>query len=341
MSETPKYRMENTMEILREARDVQKETEQSFLEGKFEEAKNRIFQPFVEVDYRSQEKAEIIEGENKFNFSRIRFNEFNEEDKKILSNYLKDKEGTGLKGMATDPSCWYATDQLNYSFGKDSFDIFSLLPEGYKILFCPYSENNFGAVRWKRKTIFIQGDLASAGSLATILHEIGHVKDLEKKEQIGADKLVKGGETVTQDDEAERLRKEKEASYYALRKMWLYLRKDPQIKDDIILFLKNIAYYSYCDYSLEKVNKEAIVNHDCDLDVDLKPYEELEEWYEFKKSPGYEEWKKIDKFTSLDEYEEFGEWCMWRDKLIETGELHNKKEYYKKYFGDKVFEMVD
>lgn len=334
MSEIPKYRLENTPKILDEARSVQKEVEQVEKEGKLEEAEKRIFQPLIEVDYRNQEKAEVVEGENKFNFSSVKFREFNEEDKKSLSDYLKDQEKTGLRGMATDPSSWYAADQLNYSFKEDSFDIFSLLPEGYKILFCPDSEKKTGAVIWKRKTIFIQGDLASIGSLAIILHEIGHVKDFEKLEQYGRDRLVEGG-TMTQDDEAETLRREQEASYYALRKMWLYLRKNPQVKDDVILFLKNIAYFSYCDYSLKKVDREAIVNHDYDIDVDLKQYEEMDDWHEFKKSPGYEEWKKIDKFALLDEYEEFGEWCMWRDKLIETGEMHNKKEYYKKYFGDR------
>ena len=322
----------DAQKTLEKAQGVCEKIEQAYCEGDYKDALKRIFQPFAQVDYK-KEKVELIEDENKFSFSKV---EASEQDLELISVYIKTMETKwGINDSLIGSSDWYVIDQLNYSLEGNNFDIFSLLPKGYKILFCPDSEINTGSVLCEKQTIFIEGDLASSGALATILHEIGHVKDRENISEECEIGFVGGG-TYIQNIETEKLRKEREASFFAMREMELLLRNNSQLKSDITLFLKDIAYYSYCKLSIKNLAYEESASSDFRDDMleyeytneEYEGYLNIGAWLKFKESSEYAEWKKIDKFALLDEFDEFDEWYDW---IVETGKIDDEK-FYERYF---------
>lgn len=317
----------STPEILNEASDVQKEVERKYQEGGFEEFRKRIFQPFTQTNYQ-REKVEESRGEYKYSFSKI---EMEERDKEILMNYIRRFENAvNDKNPFKDPANWIAISQLDYSIENVKIDIFDSALKGYKILFCPNSEIKTGTIFYDDKTIFVAGDLASIGGLSIVLHEKGHIKDSINR--IGKPMFPSGG-TSSEDVEAEQLRKEREASMYALSKMWRILRKHPQLKSDVLLYLKDMAYYSYCDSAFSNLQKArnmeaAMADFAGDLDVEEQELDEqnnISMWLNFKDSSEYAEWKKLEKFVKLDEFDEYGAWKEW---AIETGRLYDE-EFHK------------
>jgi len=222
---------------------------------------------------------------------------------------------------------------LSYKIGETNLDIFDYLPEGYKILFCPDSKVYNGAVDYENKGIYVTSDISSFGSIATILHEVGQVKDYERLEKLGRTEFTEGGDWE-ENRAAEQMRKEREASLFALRKMWRELRKNEQTKKDILLYLKNMAYYSYCVTGLQNISTARAMAHHSPYDPELDMQEELERerydaWEKFKKSDDYTAWKSMKEFRHLDEFEEYGAWGQW---IEETGKV-NDPEFMSKYFG--------
>lgn len=320
----------NTYNILEEAKRVRQEVEQA-REGTYGETEKRIFQPIFKVDYKNNSQ-EINEEENQMKFGEIEINDQDHEALNFYMQHLGEKDND--KGEYSEIANRHAVDQLEYTIGDSKFDIFNLVPEGYKILFCPKSETRDGAVSYEYKIIFIAGDITSLGSIATILHEIGHVVDNERLKKIDKTYLTEGG-TSDEHAEAEKLRKEREASLFALRKMWREIRRDPQTKKDILLYLKNIAYYSYCDNSLSRVETSNSMMHFA-KDLEYTKYEEMEQkrldaWMRFRGSNQYTEWKQIEKFKTLNEFDEYGEWLEW---IEETGKI-NDDDFYSRYFVNK------
>lgn len=75
--------MEST-KILEEARGIRKETEERGVENIYKEVKERLFKPFLQLDY-EKEKMEGSEGGNEISLSKI---EMNEEDKDTLYLFI-------------------------------------------------------------------------------------------------------------------------------------------------------------------------------------------------------------------------------------------------------------
>lgn len=323
MSEKPR----GTHKILDEARIVRAETGRANEEGLYLETESRIFQPFFAKQTESQ-KSTINE-----NLMQVTETELDWDSQEQLALYIvRLEEREGDKGNFSDQKNWRAANELKYILGETEFDIFSYLPEGYKVLFCPTGELNTGSIEFRNKIIYIPNEITSLGALATILHEVGHVKDFEHLEKLGRTELTEGGDEY-ENRGAEVLRKEREASLFALRKMWKELRKDEQTKKDILLFLKNIAYNSYCDGALSTAATTRIMAHHSPYDVESMA-EELERenwdaWWKFKHSDEYQAWKNIEEFAKLEDDEEYGEWSRW---IEETGKADDPK-FIAKYFG--------
>lgn len=316
-------------EILDEARSVQEEVENKRNEGNFEDVKKRLFEPFVRVDYQKEEVKEK-DGEYEFSFSKA---EMSDRDQEILLNYIRRFEGVSeAEDALNDPANWYAIGQLDYSIENTKINIFDSSLEEYKIMVCPDSKIKTGNVFYDDKIIFIAGDIATMGGLSIILHEKGHVKD--KANRAGKAMFPEGG-TSSESIEAEKLREEREASMYAISKMWPILRNNPKLKSDVLLYLKDMAYYSYCDDAFSNIQRskemEAILADTTeDFEVDEQELEERNNfsmWLNFKDSQEYVEWKKLEKFAKLEKDDEYG---AWRDWIIETGKIDNE-EFRKKY----------
>jgi len=323
----------NTHKILEEAHTVREETQKAHEEGLFQELEERVFKSLFDVDY-DADTQDISEGGNQMRFTKT---EVSTRDKERLARYIASRgRGEADESGFPDENSWQAVDQLTYKIGETDIDIFSYLPGGYKILFCPTNKAYYnGAVDNENKVIYITSDISSLGSIATILHEVGHVKDDERLEKLGRTELTEGGD-YHENIESEKLRKEREASLFALRKMWRELRKNEQTKKDILLYLKNLAYYSYCERGLGNIVTARAMAHHNPYDLEADEAERLERenfdaWWKFKHSDEYEAWKNTEKFAKLDEDEEYGAWLNW---IEETGKINND-DFLEKFFGYK------
>lgn len=299
----------DTYEILEEARVVCDETQKAYKEELFQELEQRVFKPLFQVNYEANTQ-DIFQNGNQMWFIKT---ELNTQDKERLARYIASYSDRNKAGedVFLNENSWQAVDQLVYRIGETNFDIFNYLPEGYKILFCPANKQYYnGAVDYENKVIYITSDISSLGSIATILHEVGHVKDDERLEKLGKKEFTEGGD-LNENIEAEKIRKERDASLFALRKMWRELRKNEQVKNDILLYLKNLAYYSYCETGLGNVATARSMAHFAQDFEDTFGYEEeinFDAWWKFKQSDEYQVWKNIEEFTKLDEDDEYRVW---------------------------------
>ena len=138
----------DTHKILEEARTVSDETRKAHEEGLFQELEQRVFQPLFDVDYQT-ETQDIAQGDNQMSFTKTELNKHNRER---LAHYIASRSrDITEKGDFSDESSWYAADRLVYKIGETNLDIFSYLPDGYKILFCPNSKVYNGAVDYENK----------------------------------------------------------------------------------------------------------------------------------------------------------------------------------------------
>lgn len=329
MSEKPS----NTYKILEEAHAVREETKKAYQEGLFQELRQRVFKPLFDIDYEA-DTQDVSQGSNQMWFRKT---EVNSQDKALITRYIASWGRVEMgESDFSDENSWQAVDELTYRIGETVLDIFSYLPEGYKILFCPSNKAYCsGAVDNENKVIYITSDISSLGSIAIILHEVGHVKDDERLEKLGRTEFTEGG-NYHENIEAEVMRKEREASLFALRKMWRELRKNEQTKKDILLYLKNLAYFSYCEKGFENINFAGNMAHHNPYDLEAEEAEDLarenfDAWWKFKNSDEYKAWKNIEEFAKLDEDEEYWEWLSWIEK---TGKI-NDADFLEKFFGYK------
>jgi len=146
-------------------------------------------------------------------------------------------------------------DELKIQFGELELDIYSLIPQDYKIVLVDEGILDSSKVDLLDNYILLDKNISSLGGLLTLLHEVGHVvnqdEDYEKEELV----TFKGA-TFTIDQPADYKRNivtERDASLFALKTLWKELRKDPQRKKDSVNYLK-IFFYSYCLNYLKESN---------------------------------------------------------------------------------------
>lgn len=254
--------------ILSEAKRLVQDVGTHNMEREPTEAMNRIFTPLFHPDY-SKTTQEITEDRNRMAFRQIAMQQ---EDLNSLGwriNFLLEE---GEKGDHTEIKNWRALDQLTYTIGEVEFRIFDLLPKGYKVLFCPAARERSGSMSWDDRMVFIDGDVASLGSLVVILHEVGHAIDREELQRGTRSRLTEGDQT-NEANAAEKLRMEREANLFALRKLWPAIREDPSLKQDVLSYLKDYAYHSHCEGKLEELAiTRAMAHHAGDYDLGDEDY---------------------------------------------------------------------
>jgi len=140
------------------------------------------------------------------------------------------------------------------------FDLFSILPPGTRVIFQSGSEKSTGSIINIDGVdeISIAGEINSPKMVAVLLHEVGHIIDMEKIKELG----LKGYEAEViglmdnkeNADIAEEIRKERIANAFALKVLRPFLR-NPEIRKDMLNLLKYDALASYY-YSARKQLKD-------------------------------------------------------------------------------------
>jgi hypothetical protein len=316
MSEQPM----NVTKILQEARQVSTEAGEYSDKVGYKKMLNSVFSPLAKTDY-SANLSEVKSEDFEMSFSRIKMDERAKEIIKIEAKTKKRKE---------DFSEWIAIDQLNYKVAGIEINIFDYLPDGFRLVFNPKAKTHQGTLIYEEKIILFDDDLASIGAMSVILHEVGHVKDFQKLKEMGREDYVEGKD-IREAQQAEKLRREREASLFALRKLWPIFKKRPEFKEDSVSFLKNLAYFSYCQSTLSYLSVAKAMDHsarDYDDESWMEDQNNWEAWQKFRESPEYTEWKKMKQFAKINEDDEYGEWLEW---IAESGKA-NEDEFYDKFF---------
>ena len=285
-----------------------------------EDSIKRLEQPLEQISYSESGSEDISANEFNYHFS---YSPVAEED--ILGLEIYTHQRSRDLGELSDPSYeiknWRKLDDLSFFFGDKEVDVFNVLPEKTKIFFCPeLSQDNNGAAYKHSKNIYIVGSLATPFTLTILLNEIGHIIDFGKMEELGLEKMV---DDHPDSDQAELLRKERTASAFALKVIRPYI-KDEGMRHDVINLLKYYALKTYYHSVNDTVgSRKSVRSHVKDEWADYEHLQEQEDmdrmyydaWEKWKLTDKYKEWKNTEENKKLDEYEEYGQWRMWIEKI--------------------------
>jgi len=332
----------STVDIITEAEGVLDAA--NYSDQNFDIVEQHLFQPTTEINY-GNSKQEL-----KTEYLSVDF-EIQPLDKE-LSDLAKDYlRYHGLLGLEETPDViknlinldnWQEAKKLQYNFGGRDIDIVDLA-DGYRIIFCPNSEIKHGSVYHDKKVVIFLGDIASVGALSVVLHEIGHIKDDQNLKRLGVDKLTYGV-SDTDNEQAEKLRKEKDASLFALRILWPALRQRSEVKKDVVDFLSFVAYASYCKNARWASDVATYHAHgwysQADYDADqawIDDYNRYEAdrsaWDKFKQSEEFTAWKAqaaaSQKLYQIDD--DIEAFIYWREWIETTGKV-NDENFLEKYY---------
>lgn len=202
-----------------------------------------------------------------------------------------------------------------------SIDLLSLLPAGRSIYLRPHSHEIYGEARYNFG-VLAWGDISQPLVLAILLHEIGHIVDIDQLSQSGILNLFKEIDEHEYSKEAAVLRRERVASAFALKMMRPFLSSEQ--RQDMILFLKHYALKSYYKSAKRAIAaKEATkaeVGHYAqqNYEEDMQWLEEQNAWDDFlewKDSAEYTTWKAQN--PSVEESDEFSEWSRMKREAKE------------------------
>ncbi len=161
-----------------------------------------------------------------------------------------------------DPSAWYTLLKLGLKEkSKDRNIEIDFRQEGIEAVFNPTVDNRAGFcfVLPEDKFIVALGDIAQPITLISVLHEIGHIKDLERlddetrEEALNTireyrDTLEKDAEDIPDTVMAEIMNRERNAWAFTLKAVQPLLRAGVFSKDDALIYMHQHALQSYSNY---------------------------------------------------------------------------------------------
>ncbi|MFH1233094.1 MAG: hypothetical protein V1649_00360 [Patescibacteria group bacterium] len=317
------------------------------------ESVDRLKVPLKKIKYKKSDKVEVISNKINFNFSYSQIDQIDEKLKSKIDIYAKQKlkesaeaeiEGVSDKffiikepdkSFIIDLNNWKKLDSLIFKVGEEKKDVFDSLPKNSKIFFCPTKEYFSGQTSsdyenecWENEqhAIYIIGDIACPCSIIILMHEMGHIFDMENKKTNKLHSLGLNCHYLT----AEIIRRERTASAFAFKVMNPFL-KDKQLKQDVINYLKNYALSSYNYEAIknfeedEKLKPErerfadAIRHTTSDYDSETERQEMetqtlIGNFIKWQKINAYKQWRSKKENKELDEFDEFGVWQSWIEK---------------------------
>lgn len=281
-----------------------------------EESEKRLATPIAEVQYGQDDSVEISGKDYDLKFQYSPVDDESWSDVEEYMNGLREKL-RGYLDELWDTGSWRQVSGLRAKpkNAESEVDLLKAIPEGYQLFFCPTDVLHYGSILHEQKKIYIIGNLASPISLVILLHEAGHGWDVQELEDPGSSKLTDDHEFALQ---AEKIRRERAASAFALKTLRPFLSKEQRA--DAINYLKHIALKSYNDKAREMIEgpkTNTMVHYGQDYEYSEQEQHEQwmwDEWMNFKKSDEYADWKQMKEFESLDEDEEYGAWRDWAEK---------------------------
>ncbi|MCX6720921.1 MAG: hypothetical protein NTW11_03910 [Candidatus Staskawiczbacteria bacterium] len=196
------------------------------------ESLGRLDKPLAEVKY--NDEGEVRINNDNINF-RFVYSRVDEDKRDGIEEYLSK---IPHKKQQNDIGNWRNLDQMFFNIDGADVNLLDVLPNGYKVLFCPEPGTIHGATDEKDKVIKVLGDIVTPRAIIIMLHEIGHTIDLANENRLKFDLSKKNY------DVAEMIRRERTATAFAFKALKPFL-KDQQFKNDVVNYLKNAALDSY------------------------------------------------------------------------------------------------
>ena len=276
--------------------------------------------------------VEVDAGDIKYNYS---YSEAPKAAKSGITKYIEDR-ATGLqenpwkKNLIGNPNSWLKLDSLVFETGEIKKDVFASLPKNTEIFFYPAIDYFHGGMFWSHSendskySIYIIGDMNCPRSIVTLMHEIGHIFDAENQRS-GKESPLKEKQGIYHYDTAEKIRKERAASAFALKVMKPFL-KDKQLGEDVINFLEGYALSSYnCNavevFEQDEVSKPArekesrrMAGEQETEERELEEYSLYEDFLNWKKTDAYKQWKEKENNKNLEDDDDYGVWRLWLEE---------------------------
>lgn len=284
-------------------------------ESELQESLARLEKPLGVVEYKESGSVSIeIEGlQMNFSYSPL--------DNKLKSELVSyTQHSLEIHDPLADPARWRVLDTIDFVADGSRVDLLGVVPNNYKILFCPTDSDFHGSVFSSESVnnIYILGDIATPRSIMTLLHEIGHVFDQKNLNEKGVDKLTTDHR---HSDKAEKLRRERTASAFAFKAMKPYMNR-LDLKKDSINFLKHYALASYYESTKkemqydEHMDRWAMSEYGDDYGQISDSEQRIYDFQEWKKTEAFKKWRATDEFKNLpdDFAEEYIAWSNWVDK---------------------------
>lgn len=317
-------------------------------------------EPLQDVDYGNSGEVRIERGDESIEFS---YESLDSEMKSVLQDYFVKSGDKDYIAERLDTSRWRQLKEYGINETSKStvlLDIIKLVPDDYKILFYPQKEfvNACAINSPDHKLILLVGDMSALVVPLVLLHEIGHVQDNMNLSRVGLDKLVTDSSYAL---EAEKLRKERTATSFALKVLRPLFGKSEFIdKQAVINFLKSFALNTYHNsiesllsvkgfyggFSSSKLARDFARDFESDLEVGEEMGRQMEEgreaskveFEEWKKTPGYIEWKKLER--NMDDSREFDNWERERNLsgYFERWKTENFRMQTEKYGNQVTFD---
>ncbi len=294
-----------------------RQTEAGVSDQEVQDSVARLAGPFQEVAYKETDAVAIETEKLRLSFS---YSSLDDETKKKMEQLFTD---SGRRGMNTDDL--RQLDGFELSSLKDQnfrLELADLLPSDYKVVFLTSSFGVDGFASPTSKIVYVGARAETPLSIATLLHELGHVDDFKEMEKAGIDPT----EPLTENGvvkEVEILRRERVANAFAIKKLRPFIRAGIFVKDDVINFLKYRAQKSHDVFIGSAVAAKRSMGHFArDIGYDLESFDREEEeremrevFEEWQKTDEYREWKKMPAYKDLADYEEFHSWWNWQKSI--------------------------
>lgn len=283
-----------------------------------EESINRLKHSSKQIEYGSSGSEDIKSEEFDYHFSYSAIEGEPNPSLKTYIDYLKHKLGD-ISDPASEVESWRRLNSLSIHINDQEIDVLKILPENADIFFCPNSAIDNGIAFKDSRTVAVLGDIASPITFVILLHEMGHIIDYGKLDELGIDKMV---DSHPDSDQAENLRSERVASAFALKAIRPYI-KDETMRHDVVNYLKYYALKSYNDKAREVVaSRKGIRGYVEDQWGDYENIEAQEDenrreydiWQKWKDTEKYKEWKALPEYKDVDEYDEPWMWRQWVEK---------------------------
>ena len=261
--------------------------------------------PFQKISYEEVSgSAEVIVGDAKFNIS------YSDVDPEFYKDIFTQATLDSLAGKIRQ------LDALSITSVSDptvAVEISQLLPTDCKILFYPADKLVKASAIYEKNMVLYIADPFTQKAFPVILHEIGHLIDHSNLRAHGLDKFVTDHEYAPQ---AEKLRRERFASAYALDKLRPLFRAHLLDKEQIINFLKKYALETYncsldheISFDLDRKSEGTRQARDYNEEMSYLGEQQLhDDFREWQQTDEYKNWKQLPENIDLEDYEAFNYW---------------------------------